>query len=965
MRLVTRTTRATLAALAFAAISAAPLAAQVEVPSLRWQTIETANFRIHYEPQLEAWARQVGERIESVRSAVAARVGYSYPHKIDLIVEDPFNVSNGSAWPSQTFPAMRFWATPPSPTSNIGNSRGWGEMLAVHEYAHLAHLLRPSREPFALLQAIATIVPVGPLVNVPAWVSEGYATVIEGELTGSGRPNSALRPAIIRSLALEGYLPAYGELDATGRFNGGAMRYLIGSAYLEWLQAQRGDSALPQLWRRASARKSRNFATAFDETFGDHPAALYGRFVAEATVKAARAREQLERAGLAQGALVQRWNWNVGSPDVAPDGERIAVRRASPTDPGGIFIYTLKPDTAGLRRDSTALAKRLKKDPEDLAPYRAFPRTLRRVAALGPVAGTAFDAPRFFADGERLLVTRSVPMPDGRARSDLFEWHSKTGKVRRITRGAGIQLADPTPDGKQAAALTCGGGVCSLLRVDLADGRTTPLAVGTLDAGYAGVRVSPDGRRVATARQQGTRWVPVVIDLASAEQRIVGPSDDASRFSPAWENDSTLLVVSDASGGWEIERLQLNGGGITVAVRTLGAASAPEVGPDGRIWWLDLHGRGWDLRVNDAQSAVALAAPLDTALFPTTKRVNTRLAQQFEQASLPGASRYGLGPQGIAFLVTGTGGADGSSTGLGFTFGDPVGRGTGVVYAGAGPDGAWSGARAAYAWRGLRPALQLEGFLVDHRPSEHRRIDGVPNSNAFDRRYVGALLASDYQRQGAHGSTHLRVGGSFARVENPTLDSEQVDRVMGFAQLGQQLTFTPRATRRLSGQWQASSAAGRVDDIDFLRHTFDLRLAVETPKLGLATRVQGGEVNSDAPGEEYFLIGGAAPTFVDPIALNGRIDRLGLPFGITGGRRYGILTVESAGPLRLYHDWIVAGDEDFGETLRVLGGEFTLDVPKISVMRVPRAQARIGITHSLNGRARNTTQFYSGFSVTP
>ncbi|HRN53369.1 MAG TPA: hypothetical protein PK788_07725, partial [Gemmatimonadaceae bacterium] len=213
------------------ATDSATLAAQVEVPSLRWKTIETDNFRIHYEPDLEAWARQVAGQMESVRSAVATRVGYTYPRKIDLLVEDPLNVSNGSAWPSLTYPAMRFWATPPAPTSVIGNSRGWGEILAVHEYAHLAHLLRPSRKPFALPLGILGIVPMGPITGAPAWVSEGYATVIEGELTGSGRPNGALRPAILRTLALEGYLPSYGELDQVARFNGGAMRYLVGSAY--------------------------------------------------------------------------------------------------------------------------------------------------------------------------------------------------------------------------------------------------------------------------------------------------------------------------------------------------------------------------------------------------------------------------------------------------------------------------------------------------------------------------------------------------------------------------------------------------------------------------------------------------------------------------------------------------------------------------------------------------------------
>lgn len=942
----------------------APLRAQVEVPSLRWKSFETAHFRIHFEPELEAWARQVAERMESVRSAVAERVGYAYPHKIDLLVEDPFNQPNGSAWPSLTTPAMRFWATPPSPTSNIGNSRGWGEMLAVHEYAHLAHLLRPSRKPFSLPLGIASIVPLGPITRVPAWVTEGYATVIEGELTGSGRPNSALRPAIIRTLALEGYLPAYGQLDATGRFNGGAMRYLIGSAYLEWLQVQYGDSVLPRLWRGSTARVGRNFPAAFNATFGDSPELLYGRFSAEATEKAAAVRDQIRRNGLAQGTLVQKWAWSVGSPDIAPDGERVAVRRATNTDPGGILVLSLKADTAGLRRDSTARAKRLAKDSQDIIEARPYPRALRRTAILRPVNGSAYDAPRWLPDGERMLVTRSVPLGDGRSRSDLFMWQVKSGNVRRITQGAGIQLADPTPDGKQAVALQCGAGVCSLLLVDLGNGAHRVLKQGALDASYSGARVSPDGRRVASARQRGSRWVPVVVDIASGEERIIGPDDAASRYSSAWENDSTLLVASEASGAIEIERIPLNGGAITVAVRTLGAAASPEVGPDGRIWWLDLHGRGWDLRVNDANSSLPVAPALDDTQFPAVKRVNTRLARQFETTPLEAPRRYGAGPLGVGFLLVGTDGSDGSVWGLGATFGDPVGRGTGVVYAGGGVDGAWNGARLAYTWRGFRPAITLEGFRTDYLPSEHPSKVGLGWEN-FDRRFTGAMLAMDLTRSGTRSSLNTRLGGSVGNSENPTLDGPQRDRTMYFAEVGGRVTLQPQPRTSITLGLNAGAAGGSADNADFQRSTVDARFTVQAVQGGMSLRARGGEVTETTPFSERFFIGGTASPFVDPIVLGNRIEHQGLPFGVAGGRRFGILTAETTGPIRLYHDWIVGGDEDFGETLRAVGGEFRFDIPKISVLRVPNAYLRIGLTHALNGPVRNSTQVYSSFSVRP
>ncbi len=962
--LMRRALLALLLPLCLLATITSPAAAQAEVPSLRWRTITTEHFRIHFEPGLEAWSEQLAAQIEGVRRVVAARVGYTPPRIIDVLVEDPLNQPNGSAWPSLTYPAMRFWATPPAPTSLIGNSRGWGDILAIHEYAHLAHLLRPSRKPFSLPLGIFSVVPLGPITSAPAWVAEGYATLIEGELTGSGRPNGVMRPAILRTLALEGYLPAYGALDATNRFNGGAMRYLVGSAYLEWLQAMRGDSSLPQLWRRATGRSDRNFTQAFVATFGDSPDLLYGRFSAEVTRQAFAVRAEIEAQGLAQGTLVQKLTWGVGSPDVSPNGERIAMRRSSLGDPGGVMVYLLKPDTAAPRRDSIADAKLLKKDAEDLPAYRAYPRPLRRVAMLGPVAGTHYDAPRFFADGERLLVTRFVPLADGRARSDLFVWHAASGKVRRVTRGAGILLADPTPDSKSAAALTCGGGTCSVVMVDLERGALRTLAAGGLDRGYAGVRVSPNGRFVATAQQEGARWVPVIIDIASGEARTLGPSDGASRFSPAWENDSTLIVASDASGLVVLERLPLTGGSISVAARTIGAAGSPEVGPDGRIWWLDLHSRGWDLRVNEANTALPVGAPIADLNFPAARRVATANVATIPSATVSESRAYGRGPFGAAFIALGTTAGDGDTWSAGATFGDPLGRGEGLVIGGVGRNGAWSGVRGDFIWRRYRPAVRLQGFTSDYRPSEHPRNRGA-GFELVDEAYTGGVLSLDLTRSSGHGSTRYRAGASAGSLRNPTLDFDAGSRQLAFAELSASYRFSPRSTRTALLSYAASYAAGSTNDQSWTRMTGDVTLGFSLPQGGANLRARGGEVNADAPSLEQFVVGGTAAPYIDPLVITQRVEHLGLPFGARGGRRFGMLTAETNGPFRLYHDWIVAGDEDFNETLRVVGAEFGMSIPRVTVMRVPAVRIRAGASHTLNGPLRNATIGYVGLTLLP
>jgi hypothetical protein len=268
---------------------------------------------------MTAWALPVAQRLDSIAAAVDALVGNSPQHRVTVMIEDPLNVANGFALPFLDAPVVFLWPTPPTPSPTFGDQRDPSEVLAVHEYGHIAHLTFPSRNPFE--RRLWAILPanLGPLSRQsPSWVIEGYATYIEGRITGDGRPASVGRAAVIREWALEGKLPTYGQLDNGGPFFGGSMRYLVGSAFLEWLAARKGEASLTSLWRRMSARQRRTFGAAFVGVYGAGPADLYGRFFAEVTAEAVAVERQMRAApgGLQEGTLVQHLAWYTGEPAV-------------------------------------------------------------------------------------------------------------------------------------------------------------------------------------------------------------------------------------------------------------------------------------------------------------------------------------------------------------------------------------------------------------------------------------------------------------------------------------------------------------------------------------------------------------------------------------------------------------------------------------------------------------------------
>jgi eukaryotic-like serine/threonine-protein kinase len=116
--------------------------------------------------------------------------------------------------------------------------------------------------------------------------------------------------------------------------------------------------------------------------------------------------------------------------------------------------------------------------------------------------------------------------------------------------------------------------------------------IGTLGeiAGFADVRISPDGRKVAVATRgpaHGGNADIWVLDAArgTPERVTSGPNDD---FNPAWFPDGRRLAyVSDRFGWYNVFERPASGGPETLLIRSEQDKAFPSVLPDGRRLLLD------------------------------------------------------------------------------------------------------------------------------------------------------------------------------------------------------------------------------------------------------------------------------------------------------------------------------------------------------------------------------------------
>lgn len=740
-------------------------------PDADWRTLETRHFRLHYPAPAEAWTLHIAARLEAIRERVSAEVGYEPEVIADILVMDPQASPNGSAIPFMRRPRMVLWTTPPPPGSLLGNYRDWGEVLTVHEDVHLVHMLRPSRNRWQRLSA--RWVPIGPITRKsPRWLIEGYATVLEGQLTGFGRPNGELRAAILRRKAQLGELPSYQALDGDQRWYGRTMAYLMGSAYLEWLLEREGEASLRDLWRRLSAVQNRSFDDAFSGVFGDSPRTLYNRFQAELTYRALRLEEELVPS-LRQGELWQDLTWSTGAPAISPDGERMALVLRSRDRPSRLVVWSTGVDEEAEDRWREAVEELRRRDPLDVPAVRRQPLTREAIHQLTGHHGAELYTPRWMPDGRSLLFVRFEPDPQGFLHPDLFRWTPEQGRVERLTRGADLRDADPAPDGRHAVAVRHRHGQSQLVRVELASGAIEPLTSPTIGEIYAQPRFSPDGQRLAFVRHRQGAWALIVRELASGSERRLPTAERGMIAHPAWSADGRAVFATlGERGRVEVHALPLDPAAAPYAVtRTFGAALSPAPTPDGEaLFFLSLEADGLDLRrlEFDAEAnplpefppADALAShPALQPALPAPAPVVPELAVSELQDARP----YGIGRQEWRALAGGSRGPGGRSWLVGARGGDIVGRLNYLVGISA-AEGLLEGGSAALRWRGWPIELGVHLFAGDERPSRQpTSVAGL--GRGLDARRSGAEVRAGWQTQARRWDLALEGGLTAARLE--------------------------------------------------------------------------------------------------------------------------------------------------------------------------------------------------------
>lgn len=891
--------------LAFAGIlSASPARAdRVQSPDAPWRTIATEHYRIHYPARggFETFAGDVASRIEGIHAGVTKVVGFEAKGVVDVVVRDPSGEANGRALPLLHGSVVELWPTPPESDSAIGHFESWPELVVTHELTHVHHLARPQAEPTLVEKLLA--LPVGPVaLKAPRWVAEGYATLVEGRLTGSGRPFSAYRAAVLRAWALEGKLPGYDALSRTSGFRGGSMAYLAGSAYLEWLERRAGGRpVLAELWGRLASPRRRSFTKSFEATFGLSPRDGWDRFRAEMTRDALEWERLAKGAGLVEGEPWARFGGEATDLSVSPDGTRLLARVLGKDEPG-LRVFDLAARARKGERDEekgeVRAGSAAPPDPPDAAPE--FPAR-KPAFTLPRIDGSLPERPSWAGsgavvlllkrpDGEGVLVRRPYLWNlGGRLDAAPGGTESDDGAFRPVRRGDGWVAL------RGATAVELPFEPAGPLRLDAARG----LLYGTAVVGGA--------------------WNVVRVPVKSGAAGLVvsGPFEPLTRvataaWNPAPTPDGTALFFTRLSArGVEVRRLAL-------------ASPRPSGSPLPEPAALLAPG-----------SVLAAAAPAGTLPLPVGPPA-ARPYDAFATSRLSSRSGLSITPSGTSWQV-GAGGGDllGCVSLLALAgFGD-----------GAGPRGAVLGA----AWRGARPSPVLTLFTALERPSSQRFVPAA----GLDRQRTGGELAFEIDGRGpTRWSLRPVLAAERLGFQGPAADSGT--RALAGLDAALSRSWSRGESWGLTAEAAGTLQAGRTSGEGWSLLRARARLQVRTPLLPLSAVVETGSVGGSPASVDLLSLGGVTTSLVPASLDAGRAVQAALPTALASGDRLLRTRLEAGRGLRAYLEHATTWDS-LGTRpafTRVVGLEASLASVLLDPLAVPlvgRLELTAGVHRVLDG----------------
>lgn len=545
-------------------------------PALRWYTIETPHFRIHYHSGLESIAQRTADLAEGIHERLVPHLGYRPREITHIALTDDTDSANGSAT-ALPYNQVRLFVSAPDDMSPLGDYDSWLLELLTHEYTHILHVDNMTGIPVLLNDLLGKT--YSPNQAQPRWILEGLAVATESAKTSGGRLRSTQFDMYLRADVLAGNLARLDQIsNPSRRWPSGNLWYLYGGKFIEWISDVYGPDTYAAVATDYGTNPiawgiNRSIRRVTGRTYEQ----LYEGWRAHLHEKYSRQMAQVLRRGLREGKRLTRHGRVVEYPRFAPPECAGSNQRA--------LVY-VRDD--GHERPGVYRLELSSGEDEIVA------RSSGRVATFDAECGIVFDG--VAPSRRRYYFSDLFRQPPGtRSPNGLLD------APLRLTTGLRAREPDVSRDGRRIVYVTNDKGTSTLRIATLtpeyeirAERRLVPSA--EFEQAYT-PRFSPDGNWVAYSAWTAGGYRDIrIVDLKTGRFRQL-MRDRALDQQPSWSRDGSLLYfVSDRTGIANVYAYELASGALWQVTNVRTGAYMPDEAPDGRsLVYVGYTSQGFDL----------------------------------------------------------------------------------------------------------------------------------------------------------------------------------------------------------------------------------------------------------------------------------------------------------------------------------------------------------------------------------
>lgn len=543
-------------------------------PKLKWNTIKTDHFNIHFHDGTEGLAKKLAVIVEEVHTDMSSRYDWKPFGRTEVLLTDITDVSNASA-ATLPYNYILLYVNAPDADSALSNFEDWIRDLFIHEYTHILHIDKTDGIAKPFRWVLGKI--VSPNGLTPGWVREGIA-VWEESSKGQGRNHSSFSEMMLRTDILNGQFLKMDELAGVQEdwptFNAA---YIYGGQFWQFLSDRYGPEKVQEfitrygssIWLFSLNNKARKVYD--DKNFFK----LRKEWQASLENKYQNLKKQLEAEGLSSlEDFIHAEKENISLPTLSPDGTFLVYLRTHKKGPVEIRRRNIDGSNDSLlikNKNATSIS--------------------------------------FSPDASKIYIS-SMGAYKKNTFYDISEIDLATKQSKKLTSGKRANHPTVSPDGKNIVFVRNNAASTQLYIYSFEDKKIRPLSQAPNYTQFSHPEYSPDGKSIVVSmKYQGQRDL-ILFDIKSKKYRYL-TQDQASETRPQFsKNGRYIYYSSDKTGISNIYRLDLKTNQSKKLTNVLTGLFRPQVHGNTLIA-KHYYGKGYDIKkinLNENENGTQLSS---------------------------------------------------------------------------------------------------------------------------------------------------------------------------------------------------------------------------------------------------------------------------------------------------------------------------------------------------------------------